>query len=60
MALVVKNPPTNSGDARDAGLNPGSERSPGEGNGNTLPYSCLENPWTEDHGELQSMGMQRV
>ena len=28
----------------------------GEGNGTPLQYSCLENPWTEDHGGLQSMG----
>ena len=38
---VVKNPPANAG---DAGLIPGSGRSPGEGNGNPLQYSCLENP----------------
>ena len=31
---VVKNPPTNAGDIGDAGSIPGSERSPGEGNGN--------------------------
>ena len=30
--------------ARDLGLIPGSGRSPGEGNGNPLPHSCLENP----------------
>ena len=30
--------------AGDPGLIPGSERSPGEGNGNPLQYSCLENP----------------
>ena len=29
--------------AGDAGLTPGSGRFPGEGNGNLLPYSCLEN-----------------
>ena len=34
------NPPASSG---DAGLIPGSGRSPGEGNGNPLQYSCLEN-----------------
>ena len=28
----------------------------GEGNGNPLQYSCLENPWTEEPGRLQSMG----
>ena len=41
---VVKNPPANAGDTRDAGLIPGLGRSPGEGNGNLLQYSCLENP----------------
>ena len=38
---VVKNPPARTG---DAGLTPGSGRSPGEGNGNPLQYSCLGNP----------------
>ena len=33
---------------------------PGEGNGTPLQYSCLENPWTEEPGGLQSMGSQRV
>ena len=32
----------NSGDTGDAGLIPGSERSPGEGNDNPLQYSCLK------------------
>ena len=36
------------------------ERSPGEGNGNPLQYSCLENPWTEEPGGLQSLELQRV
>ena len=44
----------------DMGLIPGSGRSPGEGNGNPLQYSCLENPWTEEPDGLQSMGSQRV
>ena len=44
MALVVKNPPANTGDIRDVGLIPGSETSPGGGNGNQLHYSWLENP----------------
>ena len=43
MVLVVKNPPASAGDIRDVGLIPGSERYPGEGNGNPLPHSCLEN-----------------
>ena len=37
----VKNPPANAG---DTGSIPGSGRSPGEGNGYPLQYSCLENP----------------
>ena len=40
---VVKNLPASVGDAGDTGSIPGSERSPGEGNGNLLQYSCLEN-----------------
>ena len=32
----------------------------GEGNGTPLQYSCLENPWTEEPGGLQSMGSLRV
>ena len=42
--LVVKNMPVNAGDLRDVGLILGLGRSPGEGNGNPLKYSCLENP----------------
>ena len=41
VVLVVKNLP--AGDVRDVGLIPGSGRSPGEGNGKPLQYSCLEN-----------------
>ena len=44
----------------DPSLIPGSGRSSLEGNGNPLQYSCLENPWTEEPGRLQSMGSQRV
>ena len=44
VALVIKNPPANAGDIRDAGSIPMSERSPGGGHGNSLQYSCLENP----------------
>ena len=43
VVLVVKNTPANAGDVRDAGLIPGSGRSPGGGHGNLLQYSCLEN-----------------
>ena len=44
MVLVIKNPPSNAGDLRDAGLIPGSRRSPGGGHGKPLQYSCLEKP----------------
>ena len=39
--LVVKNPPANAGDSDSV---PGLERFPGEGNVNSLQYSCLGNP----------------
>ena len=39
-----KESPCNTGDIGDMGSIPGSERSPGEGNGNPLQYSCLGNP----------------
>ena len=39
---------------------PGSGRSPREENGNPLQYSCLENPWTEEPGEPQPIGSERV
>ena len=41
VAQMVKNPPANAG---EVGSIPGFGRSPGEGNGNPLQYSCLENP----------------
>ena len=44
MAQLVKKQLANAGDAGDTGSNPGSGRSPGEGHGNPLQYSCLENP----------------
>ena len=55
---MEKDPPANAGDVRDAGSIPGSGRSPGGGHGNPLQYSCLENPWTEEPGGLQSIGSQ--
>ena len=60
VVLVVKNLPANAGDERDVGSILGSGRSPGGENGNPLQYSCLENPWTEEPGGLQSMESQRV
>ena len=50
---MVKKPPVNAG---DKDLISGSGRSPGEGNGNPLEYSCLGNPmdrgawWATAHG----------
>ena len=60
MALVVKNPPADAGDIRDADSIPGSGKLPGGGNGNPLQDSCLENPvvreawWAAVHGVTQS------
>ena len=47
-------------DTRDPSSVFGLGRSPGGGPGNPLQYSCLGNPWTEELGGLQSMGLQRV
>ena len=52
MALGGKNLPANAGDLRDVGSIPGWGRFPGEGNGNPLQYSCLENPM--DRGAWQA------
>ena len=52
---MVKNLPANVG---DAGLISGSGRSPGEGNGNPLQFSCWKILWTEKPGGLQSTGLQ--
>ena len=60
VGSVVKNPPTNAG---NMGLIPGSERAPGEGNGNPLQYSCLENLmdrgalWSAVHGVAKEFNM---
>ena len=47
---MVKNLSVDAGDVRVVGSIPGSGRSPREGNGYTLQYSCLENPM--DRGAL--------
>ena len=57
---MVKNPPANAGDIRDAGSIPGSGRSAGGGHGHPLQYSCLGNPMEEEPDGLQSMGLQRI
>ena len=57
---VVKTPPANAGDASSI---PESGRSPGEGNGNLLQYSCLGNPmdrgawWAALHGVVKESDM---
>ena len=50
---VVKNPFVQAGDTGDKGLIHGLGRSPGEGNGNSLQCSCLENP--KDRGAWQAV-----
>ena len=58
--LSGKESTCNSGDIGDVGLIPGLGRSPGEGNGNPLQYSCWENPmdrgasWATVHGVAKS------
>ena len=60
VMLVVKNPPANAGDLRDAGSTPGPGRFSGEGNCDPLQYSCLEDPmdrgawWATVHGIAKS------
>ena len=51
---MIKNPLANAGDIRDAGSIPGSGRSLRGGHGNTLQYSCLDNPMEG----IQSTGSQ--
>ena len=57
---MVKNPPANAGDIRDAGSTPGMGRYPGGGHGNPLQYSSLENTmdreawWTTVHRVAKS------
>ena len=58
--VVQENPSANARDTGDPGLIPGSERFPGEGHGNPLYYSSLENPmdrgvwWATVHGVTKS------
>ena len=54
---MIKHPPANAGDARDAGSIPESGRSPRVGNGNPLQYSCPGNSMDK---QLQSTGLQRT
>ena len=58
MALVVKNPPANAGDMRDAGSIPGLGTSPGGGHATHSSILAWRIPWTEEPRGLQSMGVQ--
>ena len=60
VAQLVKNPPANAGDSRDSGSVSGLGRSPGEGNGNQLQYSCLENPMDRGAWQATVHGVARV
>ena len=57
VALVVKNLPANAGDTGDAGSIPASRRFPGEGNGYSFQYPCLEN--SMDRGAWQAAQSMR-
>ena len=54
------NPSSNAGDERDIGSIPPSRRSPGEGNGNSLQYSCLDNPIDRGAWQATVNGVSRV
>ena len=62
---MVNNLPANAGDLGDTDLIPGSGRSPEEGNGNPLQYSCLENSMDKgvwqaaEHGVSKSQAQLR-
>ena len=56
---VVKNPPANAGEVGDSGLILGLGRSPGIGNGNSLQYSCLENPMDRGAWQVTAHGVTK-
>ena len=63
---VVKNPSANTGDRRFMGSVPGLGRSPGEGKGNLLQYSCMGNPmvrgawWVTAHGVTEHSKLYKI
>ena len=57
---VVKNMPADSGDTVDTGLVPGLRSSSGKGMATHSSILAWKIPWTEEHGGLQSIGLQRV
>ena len=58
--MVRKEPPASAGEIRDMGLIPAQGRSLGGRRGNPLQYPSWRIPWTEEPGELQSIGSRRV
>ena len=56
---MVKNLPANAGDTTDLGSIPGSGRSFGEGNGNPLQYSCLENSMDREAWQATVYGVTK-
>ena len=56
---MVKNLPANGGDIKDVGLIPELGRSPGEGNGNPLQYSCLGNPMDRGAWKATVYGVEK-
>ena len=59
MALVVKNPPANAGEVKDAGLIPRTGRFPKEENSNPLQYVCLDNPMARGAWRATIMGVSK-
>ena len=59
VALMVKSPPASAGVMRDMGLTPESGRFPEEGNGNSLKYSCQENPRDRGARETTARGVTK-
>ena len=57
---MVKNPPANAGAGKDAGSVLGSGRSSGDGHGNPLQHSCLENPLDRGAWWATARGVTRV
>ena len=63
VTLMVKNPSVNAGEIRNTGWIPGLGKSPGEGHGNPLQYSCPDNPmdrgaqWATVHGVAKQSDM---
>ena len=60
VVLVVKNPPADAGNVREAGLIPGSGRALEEGMATHSSILAWRIPWTEGPGGLWATGSQRV